>query len=66
MDCGLFFAFVIIALVFYCKDFRYFEELETLDFLIKEVYKNNFGYNQIDPGINDANIYKLIHHINKY
>ena len=65
MDGGLFFAFVIIALVFYCKDFRYFEELETLDFLVKEVYKNNFGYDQIDPGINDGNIYKLIHHINK-
>ena len=65
IDAALFFIFVIICIIFNFKDFAYYDNLETLDFLIKEVYKNNFGYNQIDPGINDANIYKIIHHVNR-
>ena len=65
LNTVLFIAFVIICIAFKFKDFNYFDNLETLDFLVKEVYKNNFGYNQIDPGINDANIYKLINHINR-
>ena len=65
IDAGLFIIFVIICLIFNFRDFPYYDNLETLDFLVKEVYKNNFGYNQIDPGINDANIYKIIHHVNR-
>ena len=65
LDAILFIAFVMICLIFRFKDISYFDNLEILDFLVKEVYKNNFGYDQIDPGINDANIYKLIHRINK-
>ena len=61
----LFMAFLILFLVFKCRDFNYFDELENLDFLIKEIYKNNFGYDQIDPGKNDENIYEIIHNINK-
>ena len=65
IDAFLFLIFVVICLIYNCKDFPYYDNLETLDFLIKEVYKNNFGYNQIDPGINDANIYKIINHVNR-
>ena len=65
LNAGLFVIFVVIVVIFKYRDNIYFDNLETLDFLIKEVYKNNFGYDQIDPGINDANIYKLINHINR-
>ena len=65
LNAVLFIIFVIICLVYKIKDFPYFDNLETLDFLMKEVYKNNFGYNQIDPGINDANINDLINHIHR-
>ena len=65
LNAALFISFVIICIVYKIKDFPYFDNLERLDFLNKEVFKNNFGYNQIDPGKNDENIYNIINRIKR-
>ena len=49
-------------MIFKCKDYAYFDSLEILDFLQKEIIKSNFAYDQIDPGLNDENIFKIIPH----
>ena len=55
--------FIFISLIYKCKDYSYFDNLEILDFLQKEIIKSNFAYDQIDPGLNDENIFKIIPHV---
>ena len=55
--------FIFICLIYKCKDYAYFDSLEILDFLQKEIIKSNFAYDQIDPGLNDENIFKIIPHV---
>ena len=55
--------YIFISLIYKCKDYSYFDNLEILDFLQKEIIKSNFAYDQIDPGLNDENIFKIIPHV---
>ena len=57
------FIFIFISLIYKCKDYSYFDNLELLEFLQKEIIKSNFAYKVIDPGLNDENILKLIPHV---
>ena len=54
----LLFIFISVFFIFY--DYEYFDQLDMLDFLQKEIIKVHFPYNQLKPGLNDENIYKLI------
>jgi len=54
--------FIFISLIYKCKDYSYYDNLEMLNFLQKEIIKSNFAYDQIDPGLNDENIFKIIPH----
>ena len=53
---GLLLLFIITSLVFKNNDFEYFDKLEDLEFLKKEIIKSNNEYNQYDTGLNDENI----------
>ena len=55
---GLLFLFIFTSLIFKNNDFEYFDKLEDLEFLKKEIIKANNEYNQYDLGLNDENIIK--------
>ena len=52
--------FIFISLFYIFYDYQYFDNLENLDFLKKEIIKPHFPYGQLNFGLNDENIYKLI------
>ena len=52
--------FILISIFFIFYDYKYFDNLEILDFLKKEIVKVHFPYGQLKFGLNDENIYKLI------
>ena len=52
--------FILISIFFAFYDYQYFDNLEILDFLKKEIVKVHFPYGQLKFGLNDENIYKLI------
>ena len=52
--------FILISVFFAFYDYNYFDNLEILDFLKKEIIKVHFPYNQLKFGLNDENVYKLI------
>ena len=52
--------FILISIFFIFYDYRYFDNLEILDFLKKEIVKVHFPYGQLKFGLNDENVYKLI------
>ena len=54
------FLFIFISIVYKFYDFTYFDQLDMLDFLRKEIFKAHFPYDQIDPGLNDENYYKKL------
>ena len=53
-------SFILISIFFIFYDYQYFDNLEILDFLKKEIIKVHFPYNQLKFGLNDENIYNLI------
>ena len=57
---SLLFLFIAISIFFAFYDYQYFDNLEILDFLKKEIVKVHFPYGQLKFGLNDENIYKLI------
>ena len=57
---SLLFLFIGISIFFAFYDYQYFDNLEILDFLKKEIVKVHFPYGQLKFGLNDENIYKLI------
>jgi hypothetical protein len=56
--------FIIICVIFDYKDEAYFDNLDILDQLKKEIIKTKFDYDQIDPGLNDENIFRIIPGVN--
>jgi hypothetical protein len=52
--------FILISIFFAFYDYQYFDNLDRLDFLKKEIVKVHFPYGQLKFGLNDENIYKLI------
>ena len=52
--------FIFCCVFFTFYDYQYFDNLEILDFLKKEIVKVHFPYGQLKFGLNDENIYKLI------
>ena len=57
---SLLFLFISISIFFYFYDYNYFDRLEELEFLQKEIIKVHFPYKQLDPGLNDEKIFNLI------
>ena len=57
---SLLFLYLFLCFFFKLYDYDYFDQLQMLDFLQKEIIKVHFPYNQLDPGLNDENVYKLI------
>ena len=57
---SLLFLFISICIFYKFFDFNYFDQLEELNFLQKEIIKVHFPYKQLEPGLNDENIFKLI------
>ena len=57
---SLLFLFISISAFFKFYDFEYFDRLEELNFLQKEIIKVHFPYNQMEPGLNDENFFNLI------
>ena len=57
---SLLFLFLSICTFYKFYDYNYFDKLEELNFLQKEILKVHFPYNQLDPGLNDENIFNLI------
>ena len=57
---SLLFLFIFISLFYYFYDYNYFDRLEELEFLQKEIIKVHFPYKQMDPGLNDEKIFNLI------
>ena len=55
--------FLFICFIYELKDQEYFDGLDMLEILKKEIIKTKFDYNQIDPGLNDENIFKIIPHV---
>ena len=56
----LLFLFISISIYFYFYDYTYFDNIDQLEFLQKEIVKVHFPYGQLKPGLNDENIYNLI------
>ena len=52
--------FIIICFIYLKKDALYFDSLEDLVFLKKEIIKAKNDYNQFDLGLNDENIIRNI------
>ena len=52
--------FILTSVFFIFYDYQYFDNLEILDFLKKEIIKVHFPYGQLDFGLNDENVYKMI------
>ena len=57
---SLLFLFISISIFYKFYDYNYFDRLEELNFLQKEIIKVHFPYKQLDPGLNDENIFNLI------
>ena len=57
---SLLFLFISISIFYYFYDYTYFDNIEQLEFLQKEIVKVHFPYGQLKPGLNDENIYNLI------
>ena len=57
---ALLFTFIVICLIYLKKDALYFDSLEDLVFLKKEIIKAKNDYNQFELGLNDENIIRNI------
>ena len=62
---SLLFLFIFASIIFRFYDFSYFDQLDMIDFLRKEIFKVHFPYSQIDPGLNDENYYRKLNNIDE-
>ena len=61
----LLFLYLISCIYFFFYDSEYFQQINELNFLKKEIIKIHNPYYQIEPGINDENLDKFIYQMHR-